>query len=113
MIVSCTMPCKRPMIQKRKRHITLKTPPMHRKAPLKIETVPNVLSNSQLKRAVRRGERAFLATLKLLDLDTTVSKSTTPSDQPHHPANEKFWVFDLIGEFFEVFQDPYPEVLLL
>jgi hypothetical protein len=86
---------------------------MHREAPLNIETVPNVLSVSQLKRAVRRGERAFLATLKLLDLDTTASKSTTPFDQPHHPASEKFWVFDLIGKFSEVSQDPFPEVLLL
>jgi hypothetical protein len=70
-----------------------------------------VLSASQLKRAVRRGERVFLAALKLLDLDTTASESTTPSGQPDHPASEKPWVSSLVDEFSEVFQDPLPDGL--
>jgi hypothetical protein len=51
------------MIQKGKRHITVKTPPMHRDPPKESDAVPNVLSASQLKRAVRRRERMFLASL--------------------------------------------------
>jgi hypothetical protein len=86
---------------------------MHREAPVEAETVPNVLSASQLKRAVRRGERVFLATLKLLHLDTIVSESTTSSGQPDDLASEKSWVSDLIGEFSEVFQDPLPDGLPL
>jgi hypothetical protein len=100
------------MIQKGKRHITVKTPPMHREVPAETETVPNMLSASQLKRAVRRGERVFLAALKPLDSDATASESTTPSGQPDHPASEKPWVSSLIDEFSEVFQDPLPDGLL-
>jgi hypothetical protein len=99
------------MIQKGKRHITVKTPSMHREAPIETETVSNVFSASQLKKAVRRGERVFLATLKMLDSDTTASESTNPFGQPDHPASEKPWVSDLIGKFSEVFQDPLPVVL--
>jgi hypothetical protein len=40
------------MIQKGKRHITVKTPPMHRDPPKEADAVPNVLSASQLKRVV-------------------------------------------------------------
>ena len=54
------------MIQKGKRHITVKTPPMHRDPPEESDDVSNVLSASQLKRAVRREERVFLASLKLV-----------------------------------------------
>jgi hypothetical protein len=43
--------------------------------------------------------------------DSPTSESTTPSGQPDHPASEKSWVSDLIGEFFEVFQDPLPDGL--
>jgi hypothetical protein len=99
------------IIQKVKRHITVKTPPMHREAPNETETVPNVLSASQLKRVVRRGERVFLATLKLLEPDTAAPESACPSVQPDHPASEKPWVSNLIGEFSEVFQDPLPDGL--
>jgi hypothetical protein len=99
------------MIQKGKRHITVKTPPMHREAPDESETVVNVLSASQLKRAVRRGERVFLATVKLLEPDTAAPGSASPSVQPDHPASEKPWVSNLIGEFFGVFQDPLPDGL--
>jgi hypothetical protein len=53
----------------------------------------------------------FLATLKLLDSDTTSSQSTTPSGQPDHPASETSWVSGLIGEFSEAFQDPLPDGL--
>jgi hypothetical protein len=99
------------MIQKGRRHITVKTPPMHREAPEETETVPNVLSASQLKRDVRRGERVFLAALKLLEPDTAAPESASPSVHPDHPASEKPWVSNLIGEFYEVFQDPLPDGL--
>jgi hypothetical protein len=58
------------MIQKGKSHITVKTPPIHRDPPKESNAVPNVLSASQLKRAVRRGERVLLASLKLLEPET-------------------------------------------
>jgi hypothetical protein len=99
------------MIQKGKRHITVKTPSMHREIPTETETVPNVLSASQLKRDVRRGERVFLAALKPLDSDTTASESSTPSGQLDHSTSEKPWVSNLIDEFSEVFQDPLPDGL--
>jgi hypothetical protein len=92
------------MIQKGKRHITVKTPPMHRDPPEGSDAVPNVLSASQLKRAVRRGERVFLASPKLLELETAASGSASQASvQPGHPASEKPWVSNLIGEFSEVF----------
>jgi hypothetical protein len=94
------------MIQKERRHITVKTPPMHREAPEETEADPNKLSASQLKRAVRRGERVFLALLKVLEPETAAPDSASSSVQPDHSASEKPWVSNLIGEFFEVFQDP-------
>jgi hypothetical protein len=99
------------MIQKGKRHISVKTPPMHRDPPEESDAVPNVLSASELKRAVRRGERVFLASLKLLKPETAAPESASPSVQPDHPASEKPWVSNLIGEFFKVFQDPLPDGL--
>jgi hypothetical protein len=99
------------MIQKGKRHITVKTPSMHRDPPEESDDVPNVLCASQLKRDVRRGESVFLASLKLLEPETATPASTSPSVQPGHSTNEKSWVSDLIGEFFEVFQDPLPDGL--
>ena len=98
-------------IRKGRKHITVKSPPMHRESPSDFEAVPKVMSASQLRRAVRRGERVFLATLKSLDSDTTASESTTSSGQPDRPAGEKPWVSDLIGQFSEVFQDPLPDGL--
>jgi hypothetical protein len=103
--------CKCLMIQKGKRHITVKTPPMHRDPPEESDAVPDVLSASQLKRAVRRGERVFLASLKLLEPKTAAPESASPAVQPGHPAIETPWVSDLIGEFFEVFEDPLPDNL--
>jgi hypothetical protein len=97
------------MIQKGKRHITVKTPPMHRDPPEESDADHNVLSASQLKRAVRRGERVFLASLKLLKPEAAAPESAFPSVQPNHPASEKPWVSNLIGEFSEVFQDPFPD----
>jgi hypothetical protein len=41
------------MIQKGRRDITVKTPFMHRGFPKEADIVPNVVSASQLKRAVR------------------------------------------------------------
>jgi hypothetical protein len=95
------------MIQKEKRHITMKTNSSY--APLKeANVVPNVLSASQLKRIVRRGERVFLATPKVLKPGTSAPESASPSGQLDHPASEKPWLSNLIGEFSEVFQDPLP-----
>src|SRR3569833_4154592 len=93
------------------RLIIVKTPSMHRVPPEETDAVPNVLSASQLKRAVRRGERVFLASLKLLEPDTAAPGSAAPSGQPDHLASEKPWVSNLIGEFSEVFQDPLPDGL--
>jgi hypothetical protein len=95
--------CKCLMIYKGKRHIAVKTPPMHRDPPEESNVVPDVLSASQLKRAVGRGERVFLASLKLLEPETAAPESASPSVQPGHPASEKPWVSNLIGEFSEVF----------
>jgi hypothetical protein len=91
--------------------ITVKTPLMHRDPPEESDAVPNVLSALQLKRAVRRGERVFLASLKLLEPETAAPESASPSVQPNHPTSEKPWVSNLIGEFFEVFQDPLSDGL--
>jgi hypothetical protein len=99
------------MIQKGKRHMTVKTPPMHRDPSEESNDVSNVLSASQLKRAVRRVERVFLASLKLLEPETAATSSTSPSVQLDHPASEKPWVSNLIGKFSEVFQDPLPDGL--
>jgi hypothetical protein len=99
------------IIQKGKGHITVKTPSMHRDPPEESDAVPNVLSASQLERAVRRGERVFLASLKLLEPETAAPESASLSVQPDHPASEKPWVSNLIGKFLEVFQDPLPDGL--
>jgi hypothetical protein len=53
----------------------------------------------------------FLASLKLLKPETAAPGSASPSVQPGHPASEKPWVSNLIGEFSEVFQDPLPDGL--
>jgi hypothetical protein len=70
------------MIQKGKRHITVKTPPIHRDSPEE----PDAVLMCCLPRS-------------------------SPSVQPGHPASEKSWVSNLIGEFFELFQDPPPDGL--
>jgi hypothetical protein len=103
--------CKCLMIQKGKRHITVKTPPMHKDPPQESNNVPNVLSASHLKRAVRQGERVFLSSLKLLESRTAAPESASPSVQLDHLASEKPWVSNLIGEFSKVFQDPLPDDL--
>jgi hypothetical protein len=95
----------------RKKTHYVKTPPMHRDPPEESDAVPNVLSASQLKRAVRRGEHVFLASLKLLEPDTAASEPASPFDQPDHPASEKPWVSNLIDELSKVFQDPLPDGL--
>jgi hypothetical protein len=62
---------------------------MHRDPPEESDDVPNVLSASQLKRVVQRGECVFLASLKLLEPNIAAPASTSPSVQPDHPASEK------------------------
>src|SRR6476646_4907375 len=100
MIVFCDADGRRCIqIRKGRKHITVKSPPMHRESPSDFEAVPKVMSALQLRRVVRRGERVFLATLKSLDSDTTASESTTSSGQPDRPAGP--WVSDLIGQFSE------------
>jgi hypothetical protein len=88
------------MIQKGKRHIIVKTPSMHRDPPEESDAVPNVLSASQLKRAVRREERVFLASLKLLEPETSAPESASPSVQADHPASQKPWVSKLDWRVF-------------
>jgi hypothetical protein len=53
----------------------------------------------------------FLASLKLLESETAAPELASPSVQSDHPASEKTWVSNLIGEFSEVFQDPLPDGL--
>jgi hypothetical protein len=101
------------MIQKGKRHITVKTPPMHRDPSEESDAVPNVLSASQLKRAVRQGERVFLASLKLLEPETAAPESASPSVQPDHSTSEKPWVSNLIGKFLKCFRILFWMVCLL
>jgi hypothetical protein len=49
----------------------------------------------------------FLASLKLLEPEAAAPELAFPSVQPDHLASEKPWVSNLIGEFSEVFQDPF------
>jgi hypothetical protein len=51
----------------------------------------------------------FVAMMKPLDSDTTASESTTSFSQPHRLTSEKYWVPDLVSEFYEVFEDPLLE----
>ena len=108
-------------IQKGKRHITVKSPPLPRTAALseENEAKPSLLSYAQVKRMARRGAQVFLASLKMIDLDVAVASAAVPvpgdsvpfvqPDPPVDPiSSEKKWVSDLIAEFADVFQDPLP-----
>ena len=118
------------MIQKGKRHLTVKSPALPRsRSDEEAESNSDVLSHAQLKRLVKRGAVVYLASLKPLDPDATLSAiaavagsavgnqdhATTlsePTVQPVQPSNpvssEKKWVSDLLKEFSDVFQDPLP-----
>ena len=104
------------MIQKGKRHITVNSPALPRSRSVDDESNSTLLSYAQVKRAVKRGARVFLATLKPLeDRNPAQSETPTPSEhsvqpvQPNNPvSSEKKWVADLLSEFSDVFQDPLP-----
>ena len=108
-------------IQKGKRHITVKSPPLPRTAALSEdnEAEPSLLSYAQVKRMAKRGAQVFLASLKMIDPDVAVASAAVPipgdpvppvqPDPPVEPiSSEKKWVSDLIAEFADVFQDPLP-----
>ena len=114
------------MIQKGGRYMTLKSPPLPRTS--RVEPEGNdanapMLSFTQLKRAVRKGARVFLATLKPLDngtfadpgpsLNAAAPSSSAPSldavpTQSDEPVSDRKWVVDLVDEFSDVFVDPLP-----
>ena len=114
------------MIQKGGRYMTLKSPPLPRTS--RLESDDNdadapMLSCTQLKRAVRRGARVYLATLKPLDngtfagLDNSFNAAAPSSSAPSlnavptqsdQPISDRKWVVDLVDEFSDVFVDPLP-----
>ena len=117
------------MIQKGKRHVTVKSPALPRSRVVEEKKAnPSVLSYSQMKRLMRKGVPVYLASLKPMDdyvppqsvdassVAGSVGSPTTAS--PEHPvqpvqpidpvSSEKKWVLDLLSEFSDVFQDPLP-----
>ena len=119
------------MIQKGKRHLTVRSPALPRSRMDEDEkTNPDLLSHAQLKRLMKRGACVYLASLKPIDPDaatctnaavagsvsvgnqdhaTTLSEPTVQPSQPSDPvSSEKKWVSDLLSEFSDVFQDPLP-----
>ena len=117
------------MIQKGKRHVTVKSPALPRSRVVEEKTAnPSVLSYSQMKRLMRKGVPVYLASLKPMDdyvppqsvdassVAGSVGSPTTASpEQPVQPvqpidpvSSEKKWVLDLLSEFSDVFQDPLP-----
>jgi hypothetical protein len=110
------------MIQKGKRHMTVNSPALPRvQPPVEKEKSDSILSASQLKRMARKGARVFLAMIRLVESDpvppvvasvaalSLVPTSVVQPDQPAGPpGSEVPWVFKLLSEFFEVFQDPLP-----
>ena len=117
------------MIQKGKRHVTVKSPALPRSRVVEEKKAnPSVLSYSQMKRLMRKGVPVYLASLKPMDdyvppqsvdassVAGSVGSPTTASpEQPVQPvqpidpvSSEKKWVLDLLSEFSDVFQDPLP-----
>jgi hypothetical protein len=109
------------MIRKGKRHMTINSPALPRnRLPVDDEKSDSVLSASQVKRLARKGARVFLAVIHPVESDsvppvvasvTTLSPDEpTTSVKPDQPAgtsgSEVPWVFNLLSEFSEVFQDP-------
>jgi hypothetical protein len=112
------------MIRKGKRHMAVNPPLLPRNQSLvekDLENSDSVLSVSQLKRMVRRGARVALAVVRPVESDPetpVVASVATLSPEPTSvqpdqisagpPGSEIPWVFNLLYEFFEVFQDPLP-----
>ena len=114
------------MIQKGKRHITVRSPALPRSASIVEEKTfdPTLLSYSQMKRLARRGADVFLAVLKPIEdvgvvptVAATSVEEPGSSSQPDQPmetvptesvSSERKWVSDLLSEFSDVSQDPLP-----
>src|SRR3569833_1947630 len=119
------------MIQKGKRHLTVRSPALPRARMDEDEkTNPDLLSHAQLKRLMKRGACVYLASLLFFvfvaatcnnaavagsvsvsnrEHATTLSEPTVQPSQPSDPvSSEKKWVSDLLSEFSDVFQDPLP-----
>ena len=117
------------MIQKGKRHITVKSPPLPRAAvAIEEETSdPTLLTYAQMKRLARKGAAVYLAVVRPMDdvssppTVAAVSQGVGPvppaepvsgaqPDQQINPvvSSEKKWVSELLNEFSEVFEDPLP-----
>ena len=109
------------MIQKGKRHITVKSPPLPRTAVAVEEEMsdPSLLTYAQMKRLARKGAAVFLAVLRPMDdvssspavaaVSNVEPVSGAQPDQPTEPiVSERKWVSELLSEFSGVFQDPLP-----
>jgi hypothetical protein len=111
------------MIRKGKKHMTINSPALPRNQLLvDDEKSDSVLSPLQVKRLAQKGARVFPAVIRPVESDsvppvvasvaTLSSDEPTTSVQPDQPAgppeSEVPWVFDLLSEFSEVFQDPLP-----
>lgn len=79
------------------------------------------LSAMQVKRAIRKKQRVFLAVIKPLDVadaDSDVTPRPSTSARPtssfsvcknlDDPAQKEVWTSDLVHEFADVFKDPLP-----
>jgi hypothetical protein len=102
--------------------MTVNSPALPRvQTPVEKEKSDSVLSASQLKRMARKGARVFLAVIRPVESDlvppvvafvaalSSVPTSVVQPDQPAGPPGSDVpWVFDLLSEFSEVFQDPLP-----
>jgi hypothetical protein len=111
------------MIRKGKRHMTVNSPALPRnQLPVDNEKSDSVLLASQVKRLARKGARVFLAVIRPVESDSfppmvasvaalspDVPTTSVQPDQPAGPPHgEVPWVFDLLSDFSEVFQDPLP-----
>jgi hypothetical protein len=111
------------MIRKGKRHMTVNRLALPRsQLPVDDEKSDSVLSASQVKRLARKGARVFFAVIRPVETDHVphvvasvaalspdVPTASVQPDQPAGPpSGEVPWVYELLSEFFEVFQDPLP-----
>jgi hypothetical protein len=116
------------MIRKGKRHLTVSSPALPRnQLPVDEEKSESVLSASQVKRLAPKGARVFLAVIRSVESDPVPpvvgsvaalspdvpTSSVQPDQAAGPPGGEVPWVFELLSEFSEVFQDPLPPGLPL
>jgi hypothetical protein len=114
------------MIRKGKRHMTVNSSALPlSQPPVDKEKSKSILSASQVKRLARKGARVFLAVIRPVEFDSVppvmasvaalspdVPTSSVQPDQPAGPpGGEVPWVFELLSEFSEVFQDHLPPIL--